>query len=154
MKTLRNTTTRIFNLPARRQDGLKQNAVTAAAISAAKEGKTLSDVETFAGGALEPGKSIDVPDWYFEQLRKEKNWGPRRMSDDGTVSQSRRIGAGSPEDLEAARRAEARRKAGPNAELEARLAQLEKTSGGKAAAKAQADDGTESTSKKGAKKHE
>lgn len=54
MAKLINQTGRTYNLPPRKRG--------------AEEVKNL---------ALGPGRTLDVPDWYFEEIKREKEWGRR-----------------------------------------------------------------------------
>lgn len=119
MAKLKNTTGRIFNLPAYSQHPTGD--------AKGPDGKP-SRGETFGGTgvALRPGQTLEVPDWYFSKLRQEKHWGPRRVGDDGVVRQTRRIGSVDPADVEAERKRAAQRKLErEQPELSKRMAELE-----------------------------
>jgi hypothetical protein len=107
MAKLKNTTARIFNLPGFPEPGQQPGAAP----------------KMFGGDlALLPGRTLEVPDWYIPELRKEKHWA-RRLSADGVVSQSRRLGSIDPADVEADKRREAKRRAEREAGDRARRAE-------------------------------
>lgn len=113
MKTLHNTTPRIFNLPTWREDGLTDQAVAARR----KRGEPTEETTKFGGDALAPGEKLEAPDWYVERLRKSSAMMAHLIDPaTGTISQQRRIGSRAQEDIEAARRAKARKTAAELAE--------------------------------------
>lgn len=111
MAKIRNTAPRIFNLPERRKDGNEKGELFGTALSIA------------------PGATLDVPDWYVADLKKEKNWA-NRIDDKGNITQTRRLGQIAPEDRERAerkakQRASAAAQTGDTSALERRIAELE-----------------------------
>lgn len=77
MKTIKNTTARAYVLP----------------------GRVSPDGEKFGEGVrIDDGQSLQVPDWYFDALRAEKNGKGKptgwalRMNADGVVASDKRLG--------------------------------------------------------------
>jgi hypothetical protein len=140
MKTLHNTTPRIFNLPIWREDGRTAQSLGIARKAGATRDELQS--ETFGGQALQPGEKLEAPDWYVERLRESSKMMAHLIdAETGTISQQRRIGSRAQEDIEAARRAKARKTAAelaaePTVDKGAKLPPVVRST----RAKAEADD--------------
>lgn len=139
---LHNTTTRVFNLPTWREDGLTAQAAAARRVRGGDVEESAVFPRSVADTALQPGAKLEAPDWYVKRLRESSAMMAHLIDPEtGTISQQRRIGSIAQEDVAAAQRAKARKAAAelatePQPDPSGRRAAAARN----AAAKAQADD--------------